>query len=95
MGLFPLARTISPKLNPAPAGAARSRWPEVLWRGHALVMPNCRSVYYLPRSAPSRLSHIKHSSAANAFHPWMLRTVERSPPVSFRLSVPQHRVSWQ
>ena len=89
MGLFPFARTISSRLNPAPAGAARGWWPEVLWRGPALVIPNCSSVYSLPLSAPSRLSHIKNPSAANALHRWMLRTVERSPPA--RLSECQSR----
>jgi len=78
MGLFPFARSISSRPN---------RWPEVLWRGHAVVMPRCRSAYSLPLSTPSRLSHIKNSSAANTLYRWMRRTVERSPPV-FRIVSP-------
>jgi len=95
MGFFRFARTTPSRLSPPPTGIGRGRWPEVLWCGPSPAMPHDRSVYSLHPLISSRVSHIKNSSAAGLLHRWMLRTLERSPPVRIRVSVPQHRVSWQ
>ncbi len=53
IGLFPFAGTNPSMLNPPGVGAARSRWPEVLWRRCALAKHSCTSVYTPPLSDPS------------------------------------------
>lgn len=43
MGMFPLAGTISLMLHPLRISAARSRWPEVLWRRYSTHIQECSS----------------------------------------------------
>jgi hypothetical protein len=54
MGLFPLAGAISLMLHPLRIGAARSRWPEVLWRRYSSHTQECDSSYLPLRLTTSR-----------------------------------------
>jgi hypothetical protein len=79
MGLFPLAGTIS-SMNPLRMSAARSRWPEFLWRRYSSYIQECCSSNLplrLTTSRPYQSPRATTESADRASESIRLTALER------------------